>query len=71
MLVKKDGIYKTIDAKDYGVYQNSGWEKVVDDVVPVKKAIKVAEPIVNDEEEIVVAEEPKIDELPKSKKKKK
>lgn len=61
MQIRKDGIFKTIDAKDYGIYQSSGWEKVIADVKPTK----APEPI------IVEEEKPVIDELPKSKKKKK
>ena len=88
MKIKRDGIYKTIDSKDYGIYQKSGWEKVIIDVAPTKELEKVTEKIIIDEpapiidvrkdreEEIVepdqpFQEEPKVDELPKSKKKKK
>lgn len=68
MKIRKGGIYKTIDNKDFGIFQASGWEKVIIDIEPKKEKVKVKEP-----EPVVkeVVEEPKIDELPKSKKKKK
>jgi len=65
MKIRKDGIYKTIDAKDFGIYQAMGFEKVVE------KAIKVVKPEPEPIVEEVKVEEEKVDELPKSKKKKK
>ena len=64
MKIRKDGIFKTIDSKDFGIFQTSGWEKVVVDVEP--KKVKKSEPIVEEKNEI--EEEPII---PKPKKKKK
>lgn len=86
MKIKRDGIYKTIDSKDFGIYQKSGWEKVIIDIIPKEEPVKEEqklEPIdeeklgeTNIEEEpivekVKVKEEKPIDELPKSKKKKK
>ena len=62
MKIRKDGIYKTIDAKDFGIYQAMGFEKVVE------KSIKVAKPEPEPIKEEVKVE---VDELPKSKKRKK
>lgn len=63
MKIKRDGIYKTIDSKDFGVFQKSGWEKVITDPIvepePIKEDVKVEEP------------EPIVEEMPKAKKKKK
>ena len=71
MKIRKDGIYRSIDSKDFGIFQKYGWEKVVVEPVaepkPIKEEIKIEEPIV---EEVVEAE-PIVEEMPKSKKKKK
>lgn len=74
MLIKKSGIFKTIDSKDFGIYQKQGWEKVINEPLPKLEEVK-PKPI---EEEIVttVENEQPIKEvaeeivIPKSKKKK-
>ena len=66
MLVKKDGIYKTIDTKDYGIYQSMGFKKVVTEPVKVEEP-KVEEPKAINEVKV----EKEINELPKSKRKNK
>ena len=66
MQIKKDGIYKNIDTKDFGYYQAMGFEKVI---VEEKK-----EPVVIETEPAItetVEETEPIEELPKSKKRKK
>ena len=65
MQIKKDGIYRTIDSNDFGLFQQSGWEKVVVEPIVEPKPIK--------EEEIKVEEPKAIEEeiMPKAKKKKK
>ena len=74
MKIRKEGIYKTIDSKDFGIFQKSGWEKVIDEPLPKIEDVKV-EPIVEDEPiKEVVQDEPIeeiVDELPKSKKRRK
>lgn len=66
MKIRKNGIYKTIDSKDFGIYQKAGFEKVITD--PFKKL--EAEDNVKAEAETETEElEEIIDELPKSKKK--
>jgi len=78
MQIKKDGIFRTIDSKDFGIYQQSGWEKVIVEPLPKLEDVKV-EPVVEDEPIAeVVDEEPIkevaqsvdeiVDEMPKSKK---
>ena len=78
MKIRKSGIFKTIDSKDFGVYQKQGWEKVINEPLPKLEDIKV-EPVVEDEPIAeVVDEEPIkevtqsvdeiVDEMPKSKK---
>jgi hypothetical protein len=83
MKIRKSGIFKTIDGKDFGVYQKQGWEKVINEPLPKLEEVKVEpeikdEPIeeVIDEEPIkeVVQDEPIeeiVDEMPKSKKNRK
>ena len=81
MLIKKSGIFKTIDSKDFGIFQLKGWEKVVAETQPIKEEVKVEpviedEPIVEviDEEPIKEVEQPIdeiVDEMPKSKKNRK
>ena len=80
MQIRKNGIYKVIEPKDFGIYQAQGYEKVV--IEPFKKLEDVkVEPVVEDEpiaelvdeEPIkeVIQDEPIgeiIDEMPKSKK---
>lgn len=80
MKIKKSGIFKTIDSKDFGVYQKQGWEKVINEPLRKLEEVKV-EPVVEDEPIAeVVDEEPIkeviqdepideiVDEMPKSKK---
>ena len=78
MKIRRGGIYRTIDSKDFGVFQKSGWEKVIDEPLPKLEDVKV-EPVVEDEPIAeVVDEEPIkevaqpvdeiVDEMPKSKK---
>ena len=72
MKIRKDGIYITIDSKDFGFYQKSGWEKVVTDEPKIiekpKEEIIIEEP----KEEKIIEEKPVEEEIiPKSKKKKK
>lgn len=78
MQIKKDGIFRTIDSKDFGIYQQSGWGKVIVEPLPKLEEAKVEsviedEPIaeVVDEEPIKEVEQPIgeiVDEMPKSKK---
>lgn len=58
MIVKKGGIFKNIPSKEFGIYQQAGFVKVIDEVVPEIKE----EPVVEDIKEEIV--------IPKSKKKK-
>ena len=58
MIVKKGGIFKNIPSNEFGIYQQAGFTKVIDEIVPeIKK-----EPVVEDIKEEIV--------IPKSKKKK-
>ena len=66
MQIKKDGIYRTIDSKDFGLFQQSGWEKVVTEPIVKSEPIKVEEPVVEQKTEPVEEEI-----MPKAKKKKK
>ncbi len=79
MKIRKSGIFKTIDSKDFGVYQKQGWEKVINEPLPKLEDVKV-EPVVEYEPiaevidkpiKEVVQDEPIeeiVDEMPKSKK---
>ena len=80
MQIRKNGIYKTIEASEYGIYQKAGFVKVVNEPLPKLEDVKV-EPVVEDEPIAeVVDEEPIkeviqdepideiVDEMPKSKK---
>lgn len=71
MKIRKDGIYKSIDSKDFGLFQQSGWEKVINEPLPKLEEVKV-EPEIEDEPiKEVVQDEPIeeiVDEMPKSKK---
>lgn len=60
MLIKKDGIYRTIDPKEFGIFQSMGFEKVVAEEQKVEK-VKVEKP--------VIEEEPIVEPKPKKKKK--
>ena len=81
MRIRKGGIYKQIDPKDFGIYQRLGFEKVIEKTLPKLEDIEkepeivdepIAEPVVIDEPiKEVVQDEPIdeiVDELPKSKK---
>lgn len=74
MRIRKGGIYKQIDPKDFGIYQRLGFEKIIETTLPKLEDAKV-EPVIEDEPiKEVVQDEPieeNIDELPKSKKRKK
>ena len=79
MKIRKDGIYKTIDSKDFGVFQKSGWEKVINEPLPKLEEVE-KEPVIQDEPIAEVIDEPIkevvqdepideiVDEMPKSKK---
>jgi len=79
MQIKKDGIFRSIDSKDFGLYQVKGWEKVINEPLPKLEEVKV-EPEVVDEPIAEVIDEPIkevvqdepieeiVDEMPKSKK---
>jgi len=78
MKIRKDGIYKTIDSKDFGLFQQTGWEKVIAE--PTKELKETNEPIETISEKAplieagvgkVVAEPVEEEIVPKSKKKKK
>lgn len=65
MLIKKSGIFKTIDSKDFGIFQLKGWEKVVIETLPkLEELEELEEKIIIDEPAPVVeagkgiAEEP-------------
>ena len=73
MKIRKSGIFKTIDSKDFGVYQKQGWENVINEPLPKLEEVKV-EPVVKDEPITEVIDEPIdeiVDEMPKSKKNRK
>ena len=67
MLIRKDGIYRNIDSKDYGLYQQMGFEKVVTEPIVEPEPVKAEEPVIEE----VKVEEPIAEEKPKAKKKKK
>lgn len=79
MRIRKGGIYKQIDPKDFGIYQRLGFEKVIEKTLPKLEDVKV-EPVVKDEPIAEVIDEPIkevvqdepieeiVDEMPKSKK---
>ena len=79
MKIRKGGIYKTIDSKDFGIFQKSGWEKVV--IEPLKELEITEEPMetIPDEAPLIeagsgeIVEEQPVEEeiMPKAKKKKK
>lgn len=81
MKIRKGGIFKSIDPKDFGIYQRLGFEKVIEKTLPKLEDAKV-EPVIEDEPIAeVVDEEPIkevaqpvdeiVDEMPKSKKNRK
>ena len=70
MQIKRGGIFKNIDPKEFGIWQKAGFEKVINE--PLQKLEeKKAEPIVEDEpiREVIQDEpiEPIVDEMPKPK----
>ena len=78
MLVRRNGIYKTIESAEYGIYQKAGFVKVVNEPLPKLEDVKV-EPVLEDEPIAEVVDEKPIkevaqpvdeivDEIPKSKK---
>ena len=71
MRIRKGGIFKQIDSKDFGIWQRLGFEKVIEKTLPKLEDVKV-EPVVKDEPiKEVVQDEPIdeiVDEMPKSKK---
>jgi hypothetical protein len=78
MIIRKNGIYRTIEPSEFGLYQKAGYEKVVNEPLPKLEEVKV-EPVIEDEPIAeVVDEEPIkevaqsvdeiVDEMPKSKK---
>lgn len=78
MKIKKSGIFKTIDSKDFGLFQKQGWEKVIAE--PFKKLEEVEKPAkkakiepieeVVEEEPIKEVEQEEDVVIPKSKKRK-
>ena len=69
MKVRRNGIYKTIDPSDYGIYQKAGFEKVIEtslpkleEVEPIVEDVKV-EPVVEDEPIAEVVDEEPIKEV--------
>lgn len=76
MKIRKSGIYKQIDAKDFGIYQSTGWEKVINEPLPKLEEVKpkkVEEIIIEEEQPIKEVEPEPIEEevvIPKSKKRK-
>ena len=76
MKIRKGGIFKTIDSKDFGIYQKQGWEKVINEPLPKLEEVKpkkVEEIVIEEEQPIKEVEtEPIVEEIviPKSKKKK-
>lgn len=76
MKIRKGGIFKTIDSKDFGVYQKQGWEKVVAEPLPkLEEVAPKVEPIIDEEPIKEVAQDETIeeveDEMPKPKKNRK
>lgn len=62
MKIRRNGIYKTIDSSEFGIYQKAGFEKVLDNGQKVKdEPLPELEPIVEKE---AVIENPE-EELPK------
>ena len=72
MLVRKDGIYKNISSKDYGLYQQMGFEKVITEPLPkLEEVAPIEEPVIQEEPIKEVIEEEPIDEMPKPKRNRK
>lgn len=72
MKIRKGGIFKTIDSKDFGIFQKQGWEKVV--IEPLKKLEEVKlvkeEILVEEEQPIREVEQEEEIVIPKSRKRK-
>lgn len=69
MHIRKGGIFKQIDSKDYGIWQKLGFEKVIEKSLP--KLEEVEPEIIDEPIKEVIQDEPIeeiVDELPKSKK---
>lgn len=64
MKIKREGIYKTIDSKDFGIYQKSGWEKVVESPLPkLEEVEEKVEPVVEYEPVREVVQDEMVDEV--------
>ena len=56
MLVKRNGIFKTIQSSEYGIYQKAGFQKVADKVVQkepnkeIEPELKPLDDIIEDKE---------------------
>ena len=82
MIIRKNGIYRTIEPSEFGIYQKAGYEKVINEPLPKLEEVKV-EPVIEDEPIAEVIDEPikevvqnepieeVVDEMPKSKKNRK
>ena len=72
MKIRKGGIFKSVDSKDFGLYQKQGWEKVVTEPLPkLEEVAPIEEPIVQEEPIKEIIEEEPIDEMPKPKRNRK
>ena len=64
MKIRKGGIFKTIDSKDYGIFQKRGWEKVVESPLPkLEEVEEKVEPVVEDEPVREVLQDEMVDEV--------
>ena len=55
MKIRKGGIFRTIDSKDFGLFQKQGWEKVVIETLPkLEELEELEEKIIIDEPAPVV-----------------
>ena len=80
MIIRKNGIYRTIEPSEFGIYQKAGFEKVINEPLPkLEEVAEIVEPVIEDEpiaevvdeEPIKEVEQPideVVDEMPKSKK---
>ena len=70
MQIKRGGIFKNIDPKEFGIWQKAGFEKVINEPLQKLEEKKV-EPIIEDEPiREVIQDEPIeeiVDEMPKPK----
>ena len=60
MQIKRGGIFKNIDPKEFGIWQKAGFEKVVNE--PLQKLEEV-KPIVKDEPIVEIVDEEPIKEI--------